>query len=586
MVRQLAEEIQRGLAFVQRSAVRPAVWRAFLTAPGEQVSVLLVPYRGVSAGQLCCEVNEAIGDCGHLPWCVYNQSVVTGRFDFEAMVTRVLPLSDWWQSKVQPQLPRLLSIADASPSSRRARSLLVDLESPRASEGQSGFSSELLWGVRMLGVTSCALAGHAEWPGAPELLQAAARVLRGAADQGSRAESAPLFAVALNRNPVPCLQDSVRTIKGDAARSVFEIDCGGLVWAVIDSGIDLRHPAFAPASGERERVSRSYDFTRLGEILQLATSPDEEDRTRLEDFGLTANDARRFAKAVQRGEDVDWDLVTGALKVAKDDDAYFDSLDPHGTHVGGILGGRGGDAPGEAPGGVCPDIRLIDLRVLRDKTGDEDTEFQIISALQFIRHLNRNADKPVVHGVNLSLSLPHSVADYACGRTPICEECDRLTASGVVVVAAAGNYGFDRTDVAGTATTGGYRDLSITDPGNADSVITVGATHGKYPHRYGVSYFSSRGPTGDGRAKPDLVAPGENILCPTRGGAYEVASGTSMSAPHVSGAAALLMARHPELIGDPERVKQVLCDCATDLKRSADGQGRGLIDVLRAIQSI
>ena len=49
------------------------------------------------------------------------------------------------------------------------------------------------------------------------------------------------------------------------------------------------------------------------------------------------------------------------------------------------------------------------------------------------------------------------------------------------------------------------------DPGNADSVITVGATHRYMPHTYGVSYFSSKGPTGDGRIKPDLVAPGERI---------------------------------------------------------------------------
>src|SRR5205823_13747747 len=53
----------------------------------------------------------------------------------------------------------------------------------------------------------------------------------------------------------------------------------------------------------------------------------------------------------------------------------------------------------------------------------------------------------------------------------------------------------------------GYAAFSVTDPGNADGVITVGATHRFWPHTYGVSFFSSRGPTGDGRLKPDLVAP-------------------------------------------------------------------------------
>ena len=76
--------------------------------------------------------------------------------------------------------------------------------------------------------------------------------------------------------------------------------------------------------------------------------------------------------------------------------------------------------------------------------------------------------------------------------------------------------------------------MSITDPGNADSVITVGSTHRRDAHTYGVSYFSSRGPTGDGRLKPDLVAPGEKIRSTVPGDADDRMDGTSMAAPHVS----------------------------------------------------
>jgi subtilisin family serine protease len=114
----------------------------------------------------------------------------------------------------------------------------------------------------------------------------------------------------------------------------------------------------------------------------------------------------------------------------------------------------------------------------------------------------------------------------------------------------------------------------------------VGATHRYEPHTYGVSYFSSRGPTGDGRPKPDLVAPGEKINSTVPNGGYKAKDGTSQAAPHVSGAAALLMARYDELRGQPERIKQLLSDSASDLGRDRYFQGAGMLDVLRAMQSV
>src|SRR5262249_20386472 len=145
------------------------------------------------------------------------------------------------------------------------------------------------------------------------------------------------------------------------------------------------------------------------------------------------------------------------------------------------------------------------------------------------------------------------------GQSPLCVEVERLVKSGVVVVVAAGNTGYGTVrSLEGPSAAG--LGLTINDPGNSDLAITVGATHRDMPHVYGVSYFSSKGPTGDGRLKPDLLAPGEKIIsCATgnlrkeRGGGHDCdyieSSGTSMAAPHVSGVIAGFLSVRREFLG-------------------------------------
>jgi hypothetical protein len=137
--------------------------------------------------------------------------------------------------------------------------------------------------------------------------------------------------------------------------------------------------------------------------------------------------------------------------------------------------------------------------------------------------------------------------------------------------------------------TGAGIDMTINDPGNAELAITVGSTHRDLPHLYGVSYFSSKGPTIDGRLKPDLVAPGEKIICCAPGdhsaaAQYREDSGTSLATAHVAGAVASLLSVRRDLIGQPEKVKEILLNSAVSLGRVATHQGRGLIDLLQAVQ--
>ena len=296
-------------------------------------------------------------------------------------------------------------------------------------------------------------------------------------------------------------------------------------------------------------------------------------------------------RRIASGQDINWNDFEKIVTVENPETPTND----HGTHVAGILGAdwikedeKETDLPVSKKTrrmrGMCPDIKLIDVRVFNEQ-GLTD-EFELIAAVQYLRWMNEKAGYLTVHGANLSLSLVHEVRRFACGKTPICIECDDAVSLGMVMVAAAGNRGFDFANSENVSANDSFKSVSITDPGNAKKVITVGSTHRKRPHEYGVSYFSSRGPTGDGRLKPDLVAPGEKILGPTPDECEEVKDGTSMAAPHVSGAAAMLMARHSELIGHPEKVKEILCATATDLGRERYFQGHGLVDILRAIQSV
>jgi subtilisin family serine protease len=248
---------------------------------------------------------------------------------------------------------------------------------------------------------------------------------------------------------------------------------------------------------------------------------------------------------------------------------------------------------------MAPRSKLLILRVL-DDNGDGD-ETALIQAIEYVQQLNDYGRHLVVHGVNISAGFPAHPTWYACGQTPLCLEINRLVKSGVVVVVAAGNSGHVITFLTPVSTTEAGQMLSINDPGNADLAITVGSTHRQSPHTFGISYFSSKGPTSDGRKKPEVVAPGEKVISaassqkaasmslPGLGTApfgYLEDTGTSMAAPHVSGVLAAFLSVKREYIGEPEKTRTLLMQSAMDLGRDVNFQGAGLVDLMKLIQSV
>ncbi len=589
------EQLKR---FTQDSPVMPDVWLQYGGDPNAKLDLLLEPYEGTTTGELAKAVLKAdySPNATEPIELAYNGSHVAVRLTFRQMLRSILPLSEWWQEHLWPgDAESVATILEA----RRAE-IIAGLQEPMREQGRrptaaGELSGTLIWFVGLIGRITWE-AAHPDDDQPDEeppagltydvLVDLAAEAL-GTVPRVPPPGRPLLWTINRNRPARPALWRSRNTIKADAATLLFSLRCNDICWAVIDSGIDATHPAFRKRGADgvatdQTRVRATYDFTRLRKIL----AGTDDDRDTL--GGAAAKQRKEIEARLHNGQAVDWALLATQLEISHDPATYVPPTHEHGTHVAGILAADWMATDSEPARkndvrGVCPDIDLYDLRVF-DDTGAGD-EFAILAALQFVRWLNVSSPTPVIHGANLSLSLDHEVGSFACGRTPVCEECERLIGNGTIVVVAAGNEGRAFVSMA-SGVAEGYRQMSITDPGNASGVITVGATHRHQPHTYGVSYFSSRGPTGDGRCKPDLVAPGEKITAPVPGGGLKSLDGTSMAAPHVSGAAALILARHPELIGQPAEIKRVLCDTATDLGRERYFQGSGVVDALRAIQSV
>lgn len=617
---------------MQDSPILGDVWIAFARQPDKPLDLLITPFKNSTAGEVAVAMDARIErTTGDDPSIAFLQGVVAARLYFEEVLRVVVPMTHWWQrprsldelstyldidggaAKLNRVIDAILVVSRNWETVNRSREKDPFWTLETRSRGQDRFSALDRY---------VALAGLVLWAwdcpppkrgrsskSADKLFAEALRSVKpqsianllidlfdGIGPPGRGKEL--VYQVSLNRTASPAILRSVPAVKGDAARTLFSVCCEQINWAVVDSGIDSTHPAFMDKQGKNCRVLKSFDFTQFRRIVNLSNRKETVRKKNIEILRKTRRNLppdtedtlKKLAEDAREGFRVNWRLVEKLVVLEEDEPPPSD----HGTHVAGIIGASraGAEKAAEIAGaepdedranGMCPDIKLYDFRVLAPTL--PDTEFGVMAALQYIRDLNERHRYITIHGVNLSLSIPHDVRNYACGRTPVCLECEQMVESGIVVVAAAGNRGYQSFETK-EGSYEGYAALSLTDPGNADGVITVGATHRYSPHTYGVSFFSSRGPTGDGRPKPDLVAPGERIRGPLLGSLWGDLDGTSMAAPHVSGAAAMLMARYPELIGQPRRIKRILCESATDLGRERSFQGRGMLDVLRAFQSV
>ena len=225
-----------------------------------------------------------------------------------------------------------------------------------------------------------------------------------------------------------------------------------------------------------------------------------------------------------------------------------DLMDPsvdtegHGTHVAGLICGR--------TVGVAPDARVINEVMIPRGAG---------TLSNFVLALEWAAAQEEVRVVNMSAGI----RGWVDGMQAILSD---LMLVGVLPVIATGNEGRNRTR----------------SPGNYPEVVSVGATN-----RAGrVSTFSSGGTLVSNHHQyfvPDLVAPGEGVYSSVMGGGYEAWDGTSMATPIVSGVAALILERHPDI--SVTDLQDELMGACRDLGAGPDRQGLGLIQIARRPRS-
>lgn len=225
--------------------------------------------------------------------------------------------------------------------------------------------------------------------------------------------------------------------------------------------------------------------------------------------------------------------------------AYDDN--GHGTHVAGIACGGGYYK------GIAPQAEIIMLKTL-DKEGSGNGS-DVLAGIQWIYDNHKK--------YNIKI-LNMSIGTKATGKgDPLVMAVEKLWDKGITVVTAAGNNG--------------PSPYTISSPGTSKKVITVG-TNDDSKNKILKNNYSGRGPTKECIVKPDILAPGSNIIsCKCDNGKYKALSGTSMSTPVVSGAVALLLEKYPDL--SPDDIKYMLKLSSDNLNESPNRQGWGLLNI-------
>jgi serine protease AprX len=348
------------------------------------------------------------------------------------------------------------------------------------------------------------------------------------------------------------------------------------LWLTHSVVVEVPHGALAPLVARRDVASASHVKSAL--VTHLDKSRPLIQADQVESAGITG--AGVDVAILDTGVDFGHAALAGTTGSQQDFSGEgVGDFFGHGTHCAGIVVSQDKRFRGVAPGAVLHDYKW--LNQFGGTGGDVATGAALaVSVIQ----------QAVTDGMDvLSNSWGFTHADDFWvdpdGTCVLCTAADQAAAMGVVFVVSAGNEDNDSCS---------SYDSHIACPANARDAITVGASDDSDA----MADFSSIGPTPDGRAKPDVVAPGVDIVSlrsstgsDMGGGGTPVdttfleASGTSMSCPHVAGVCALLLERNPRLT--PAQIKGAIMATAVDIGADPMTEmGSGRVDALAAVNSV
>jgi hypothetical protein len=374
------------------------VWTLFAQYPASPHDLLITPLRGVSASLVGTHLDQVMRreekhdelDRG----IAQLQGLVAVRVRLRELWTMVLPATSWWASlkfelagpsgldmphDLEDSISSLLeveqdyearpAVRDAAMPQRRADAKAVSRSSAERQLIRLGLLIGcLIEAERFEEEDLNSLTAIADRLGSENIARSGAEALRNCwnayisdlvlAKLQDRSVRSLIYNVSANRQAEYAVSRSVPAIKADAARQLFSISCAGLGWAVLDSGIDRDHPAFAKAGGG-SRVAATFDFSDIRAILSRTNLYNARARQRLasrlsQEANGTVEDIEKrilaLAQDAERDHPINWSLAEPLIR--RDRPSVPDH--PHGTHVAGILGGNWEAAPGGMPVlGVC-----------------------------------------------------------------------------------------------------------------------------------------------------------------------------------------------------------------------------------------